>query len=57
MKKDAIKENNCLIQLSPFGVCNFFSVLAMPLMIRAKDMSMCIRERESEVKNKMSRNM
>ena len=25
------KENHCLIQWSPFGVCNLFSVLATPL--------------------------
>ena len=31
LKRDAIEENNCLIQLPPFDVYNIFSVLAMPL--------------------------
>ena len=31
MKRDAIEENHCLIQLSPFDVRNFFSFLAPPL--------------------------
>ena len=30
MKRDAIEENHCLIQQSPFDECNFFSVLATP---------------------------
>ena len=32
MKRDAIEENHCLVQLSPFDVLTFFSVLAMPLL-------------------------
>ena len=31
LKMDAIEENHCLIQLSPFVVRNFFSVLATSL--------------------------
>ena len=31
MKRDAIEENHCLIQLSPYDVRNFFSILATPL--------------------------
>ena len=30
-KWDAIEENNCLIQESPFDMRNFFGVLATPL--------------------------
>ena len=32
-KRDAIEENHCLIQQSPFDVHNFFSVLATPLHV------------------------
>ena len=32
LKRDAIEENHCLIQLSPFHVRNFFSILATPLI-------------------------
>ena len=32
MKKDAIEENHCWIQLSPFDVRNFFSVLTTSLV-------------------------
>ena len=31
LKRDAIEEKRCLIQKSPFDVCNFFSFLATPL--------------------------
>ena len=31
LQRDAIKENHCLIQWSPFDMRNFFSVLATPL--------------------------
>ena len=31
LKRDAIEDNNCLIQLSPFDMCNLFSILATPL--------------------------
>ena len=31
LKRDEIEENHCLIHLSPFGVRNFFTVLATPL--------------------------
>ena len=31
LKRDAIEENHWLFQLSPFDVCNLFSVLATPL--------------------------
>ena len=31
LKKNAIEKNHCLIQLSPFDMRTFFSVLAMPL--------------------------
>ena len=31
MKRDAVEENHCLLQKSPFDVRNFFSVLATPL--------------------------
>ena len=27
-KRDAIEENHCFFQLSPFDVCNLFSILA-----------------------------
>ena len=33
MKRDAIEENHCLIQLSPFDVRNFFGVLSTSLLI------------------------
>ena len=32
LKRDIIVENQCLIQWSPFDICNCFSVLATPLL-------------------------
>ena len=46
LKRDAIEENRCLFQLSPFEVRNFFSVLTTLLLV------ICvIQEHLSLVKN------
>ena len=31
LKRDAIEENHCMVQYSPFDVLTFFSILATPL--------------------------
>ena len=33
LKRDAIEDNNCFIQLSPFDVRSLFSALATPLAV------------------------
>ena len=33
LKRDVIVENHCLIQLSPFDVFNFFSIMTTPLSV------------------------
>ena len=44
LKRDAIEENHCLIQSSPFKVRNFFGVLATPLA-SAKFLFKTVRQR------------
>ena len=41
LKRDAIEENHCLIQYSPFDVRNVFSIQATPLTINITDKMDC----------------